>query len=255
MAKRMMGGMLSWEREPSVQKKVLFLHVPKCGGTSVDRAVRAGFGGPRKCHHLNAQASEAAGSRLEVPLTGARELILAYMAESEGAQYISGHFRFTSLIHQLHGEGWQIITVLRNPVEKWLSQYFYNATKKSEHFRIEESLEDFVKTDRARNYGCDFINNFAPHIPPEKQAEEEAIDETIAVLKKKCCLVGFTDKLDDFSAAMEREFGFSPSIGVQNINPASKEEKSKLLTPELQEHVKQLCQPNQMVYDSLLNYV
>ena len=242
---------------PKIKEKVLFLHVPKCGGTSVDKAIKAGFGGffglggYRVCQHVDAWASEAAGAKLGLSITNAREVILTYLAEFEETRYISGHFRFTPVVHKLHAEGWKIITVLRDPVEKWKSQYFYNSKKKSDHFRIKESLGDFIETERSRNYGCDLINNFAPHIPLDKQGEQSAVDEAIEVLKTKCCVVGFTDRMDDFAAKINDEFGFKPRFKVHNVNPASRSDKDKMLTPDIAERIEQICQPNKAVYDSL----
>ena len=97
----------------------------------------------------------------------------------------------------------------------------------------------------------DFVNNFVPHIPSEKQVEQEAVEETIEILKNKCRLVGFTNRLDDFASAMNKEFGFRPSFEVHNANPASKEEQDKVVTSELVKSIDQLCRPNQLVYDSL----
>ena len=79
--------------------KIFFMHVPKCGGTTVDRAFTAVY--RKNACHLDAPATNRALNAMDnkQDIHAFRHGLLLYFMAC-GHRYISGHFTFNENIHR-----------------------------------------------------------------------------------------------------------------------------------------------------------
>ena len=156
--------------KPVVDDRCVFLHVPKCGGTSIDNALNSHFANESKAH-LHPDASLKAAQlryHFDSPfgpsnidkLFRFREHVLLYYLSQPQLRFISGHFNFSAIALEAFGEDCTFITVLRNPVERLISLYFFNRYKKSSHFKINMDIDDYLSSDDGQAQGSLYVRFF-----------------------------------------------------------------------------------------------
>lgn len=240
-----------------LEDRIFFMHVPKCGGTSIHNALRNHYIGldpaaDRALFHLDPFAAhQAAIIAGQDPLAYARQLSL-YFLGSQDYRYIAGHFSFSEAAYCAYQTQFAFITILREPVAKWFSLYFYNRYKKGDFFRIEADLEEFVDSPTAIGYGCDYVMQFAgDHVPTSVATDyyttAAAIDTATNNLNK-FHLVGCLEQLDTFVQEFHHRFGVQLHIPTQNRNPLTKQKQQQHISDEVMAKVQALCQPNTAVY-------
>lgn len=119
-----------FRREP---KRVFFLHLPKCAGTSVWAALRQLAGRERTLQIYNAER--------------AREFAAMDPAKLDYFRAIGGHFTLESYRARLDLKRYFSITTFREPVERVVSEYYYTKSnpKHSHHQVVSKlSLRDFI---------------------------------------------------------------------------------------------------------------
>ena len=185
-----------------------FLHVPKCGGTSIQVALEEAYGlrpGIRidlrgNIHHtaffrLNPHASKEAADRLGMPLHALREHVLLYQMSCSGWKLISGHFQFSDAAYEGYHTKYTFITLIRDPVARWYSHYFYDRDKKGDHFGVEDAIDDYLTSPRGRSTGRLIARYFAGADCGEDDIVEQAI-QNIA----KFDVVGVLEDLSTFKS-------------------------------------------------------
>lgn len=238
-----------------VKERILFVHVPKCGGEAIHAAIRNAYGPVAVAQRgrmvrINPGASERAARALGRPVGAFREELLAYHMENPATRYLAGHVTVSDQLLDAVGDGWSLVTVLRQPVSKWLSAYFYDRYKSHEHRRHDLSLAEFVESDRGRQLGSEYVWRFAPQYRGDASRSEEAIAAATTKLSR-FAVVGILERLDLFSASFEQTFGAPLRIGHSNQSPASRDRRDAEVTPELMARVRALCEPNIRVYDEV----
>jgi hypothetical protein len=108
---------------PGLDQNIFFLHVPKCGGTSLVNSIA-------KCYkasalkkqnsiaHLNSHAALTAASLHGYdPLVYNREILAYYLAGN--FRYVYGHFAFSEKAHDAFKTKYAFVTLIRESVSKW----------------------------------------------------------------------------------------------------------------------------------------
>jgi hypothetical protein len=110
-----------------VPKPIFFLHIPKTAGTSVTELVERNFE-PDACRRI---------TDIHKPIDQIREDI--EIALLEGAEFISGHVSFDAIVPFVNDL--QIMTLLRNPLERIISVYrFWNTQSNNGKRSVAERL-------------------------------------------------------------------------------------------------------------------
>ncbi|HET6158837.1 MAG TPA: hypothetical protein VFE34_10865 [Dongiaceae bacterium] len=241
------------ESQPET-KRIAFFHPPKCGGTSVGKLLAIAFGGPAG---LDPIAAEAAAHNLGLAGAREREAILAYLVQRRDAWFISGHFPYSRRAFQGHEEEFDLITILRNPLSRTLSHYYFNRFREGrEHFSIEAELADWLRTDQARAAARTFTTMFVGDIDAARQlaiggnkhemgaAAAQAIENL-----KRFTIVGTLECLSEFERAIQRRYGVRAAAGHLRNNagyPRFAEQPA-----EVQDRLRELCQEDMMIYESV----
>ena len=242
----------------NIDQKIFFLHIPKCGGTSLRLAIEDAFEFPKDSKkydfHLDVMAIDSAAHALEKPIIELKRDVLNYSMAHKSYRYISGHFAYSEKAMQVYGDEWKYITLLRDPVSKWFSQYFYNRHKTNNHYKIDCSLEEFLVTDEAKHLGRNYIYLLVDGISSAEAATDAAINQAIINLEK-FALVGVLEKLDWFYQDFQTIFGTKLKIEERNKNPLPENQQKQHINDDIRAQVEEICQPNIRIYEAAMEMI
>jgi hypothetical protein len=201
--------------------RMVFHHVPKCGGTSVGRAIRKRF--------LLSQATVLAEAtyRTEALLDSAadpltvlrraealRERIFLYHMAA-GVDCVSAHVRFSDTGHAAYHDVAKFVTILRDPVGRFISHYRWSHGRAHGHAHIAADFDSFLDSAEARHLGAFYVYFFSGLDPSADMTSQDALDRAKANLDK-FDVVGFLDRLPAFEAAIRETVGVRVRIGHHN---------------------------------------
>ena len=225
---------------------VVFIHLPKCAGNSLRQAMERHY--PRsRIDHLSSKESKLSADFLGADLLTYRRGLLVYQLRLGGSRrLLIGHYPADPQICREWSPQWHFVTVLRDPVARWLSHYFY-AYRADSPFAINQPLDEFVTTDEAR----DIATLYVRHLGGLEHKGEADLGTRI----KHACqtldlmsVVGCVEHMDRFSEQFHRRFGWVLKVGVANTNPVAPSRQYEQATPEICRQVQELCEPDRRVY-------
>jgi hypothetical protein len=235
-------------------QRFVFHHVPKCGGTSVGRALRKRYvlSQGTVTPEESFRAFETFSGRTDreqmlVDVLDLREQMLLYLMHSD-VRGIAAHVRFSEAAHARFANRYKFATILRDPVARFLSHYNWSHGNDGAHARIEEGFDAFLETDRARRLGATYVEYYAG-LPKEADlTADEAIARAVANLTR-FDIVGRLDDLEGFVRSVRKELGVTVRIGHENKARAPGGGIRKAdLSPEQLDRVETLCAPDIAVW-------
>ena len=233
---------------------VVFHHVPKCGGTSVYRAlgIRYALSFARTNLVSNYAAIEAlypekSPEWVQCESIRFREIdLLTHMYKD--TKCIAGHFPFSQAAFARFQDKYKFITVLRDPVAFFISFYHWNVKAEQQRWRIDDTLESFLETPRARVFG-EFYARFLGGNPtaddmPIEQAAEQAKNNL-----SRFSAIGFTDDMDSFSRRLKDVLGIKIKIGHENKSTVGSADRAKQMPPNIRQKIERVSESNFEIYD------
>lgn len=233
------------------KQRIVLLHVPKCAGTSLTEALSAHFPPhlvARLQTSVTARVAGDTGRRLE----GYRQELLWYLARSRDFELISGHVGFNPELFEDLRPRWSFITLLRDPVERFLSSYFYRTHKDSPHAAVDLRLDRYIETRRARHSGAIYVRYFAGD--GKREPTRARVERAVGNLKR-LQLVGTIDRLPSFCEAFRRRFGYSLRLPHRNASLAASAVKRSTVTPAQRQRIEALCAPDIQVFDQICSHI
>lgn len=182
---------------------LIFVHLPKTGGTTFKSILRRVYGQNRLFETTPGQVPESIDR-------------FARASEEERAAYrvVTGHIPFG--METLVPRPAATITLLRDPVERLISNYYYvrNAPDHPAHAQTvaeDVTLEDFVRA-RHDNPMTRWYLSTDPHkralIPPDEPVTRRHLDMAIRNIRERCAIVGVTERFDEWVALVAARFGW-----------------------------------------------
>lgn len=206
------------------EPRIVFHHIPKCGGMSVVAGLgityyplrilrygRKGFPGL-----LNARATSQAAQQAGMDVYAYRRLLLGYYLERGDSPFIPGHYPFSRDLHEAYKTRYHFVTLLRDPVKRWYSEYYWNRYKDHEYARTELDMEEYLESPAGRMNARSYLNFLSP-----------AADTAEAIGNLECFTVlGVLEDLGRFQSDMKAAFGRKPFIFKRNASPAPQEARA-----------------------------
>jgi galactose-3-O-sulfotransferase len=181
-------------RDPA--ESVIFLHLPKTAGTTLNRLIEWEY--PlTEMYSVDPVLFEWSYARLRnLPEKRLRK-----------TRIFKGHMLFG--LHEVLPQPATYITVLRNPVDRVLSAYYFMRGYKLHPLywklrRNKWSLEEYVERTTRDNVQCKIIANAAYHEPCTREIMERALQH----LDRYFSVVGLSERFEESLALMKLRFGW-----------------------------------------------
>lgn len=235
--------------------RVIFHHVPKCAGTSVSRAMRLRYflsqesiAAPVSAGVINRQYGETDFSNLTHynRIRRFRVELLHYLMWKD-VYFIGGHVPFNRIAYDHLGSGYRLITVLRDPVERYLSEYFYNKGRNHQS-RIDDDLEAYIESPLGQRNAlkfCEYFSGRAEFDPADSESLKESAKQNLKCFE----VIGFTDSMDAFEVDVRRSLGVRVSFGRENQRVQSSNDIKQQVTPAIRDRIEALCRHDREIYD------
>lgn len=234
---------------PIKEHRIFFLHIAKCGGTSVANAITKSYKPWRVKNigaivNLNEEAARFADEHTMSDYRHVRRDLLNYMMAMPDIKCLAGHFQYSNVAHEAFMDQWHFVTMLRDPVARWLSHYRYNSAQGS----ISIPIEEFIETNQARSFGRAYVDEITEDLDKEALGINELT--TIALSRyRKFSVLGTIENSADFAQRFEEKFGHRLRIPHLNQTPVKLGQDT---IPEVfMQRITELCAPDIRLHRTL----
>lgn len=222
------------------KNKIMFVHVPKCGGTSLSHSFRARY--PLSSFKVSEEASSRALQDVDAAdwMRFKRDL-MAYHA-SGGSHYIQGHAPIDQDFISQYADEFLFVTLLRDPVDRFISHYHFDPRCRKYPFpEFLESRRGWIES----HILCYFFGEQPWGV---REGIEGAPARAIQNLKR-FSVVGVLEDQEAFSRECQANLGVKIALPKRNIGAQRKEKKYDIAESDMAK-LKEMCALDREIYEA-----
>ena len=240
-------------------RRICFCHVPKCAGTALSTAIaREAFSLRERVllrnMRIDLRVCETAASFTHQPMMQFRQHLLVYHLAHPAYKYGGNHIYCPPSVVERFSDKWAFVTILRDPVKRWISEYVYNRFKTETWMKNELPIEEFIHTETARISAQTYLRYFSTYGSGSSTPTDAHVEEATANLAR-FAVVGTIDRLDEWIVRFREEFGVSLTLSTRNVSPNRGEAARIAEQPELVSEIERLCEADIAIYRRTLESV
>lgn len=224
-------------KTPYKGQKVAFVHIAKCGGSSVDFALRSALAAPgqRRIDRQTTITSSMASFAGEIKSLDDNYRFSEHHAEhlskifayylQENWQYISGHITVNKKLLDRFKDDYAFITILRNPVDRFISNYTFNKLTNIKSIMLPNCLSNDNVIKEAKGIlnskrAWQMANSPTMYLTgryPKDQVDAKIMQAEVSKNLDTFKVIGFLDNLDKFEKDCSLITGQKINIGKRNV--------------------------------------
>ena len=233
----------------------VFLHLPKCGGTSLSEALYATVPIHKRVGVIDAMSTRRAASILEFDIDDAwkchddlefgdrtfdlrERLLLTHCCWN--SQLVHGHVLMSDRVRShVHGR-YKLLTIMRDPIARTISNY-----RMAVAAGIASSDPDvWLDSPIARAHSTTYLRYLSGHHSVAPKQEPACLKRALEALEL-FSLIGFLEEIEDFAREFEQIFG--ANLALHKYNKAAGAEV-RLTEPQMAK-LHDMCASDRAIYD------
>jgi hypothetical protein len=202
--------MVAYGNMPVQEGPLIFIHIPKSAGRTLKSVIDRQFN-QSEVYSISGDVHQAFRSFTQLP-----------ESEREKFRYINGHMYFG--IHHYTKKPCNYITMLRHPINRVISHYYY-VLRSPDHYLYTKvksenmSLEDYVSNDLStelENGQTRFISG----IKTDEHATFEMLEKAKINISNSFIIAGVMERFDESLILMKKALGWKNVFYIKgNVNP------------------------------------
>lgn len=222
---------------------IVYIHVPKCGGSSFGAALRMRYILSQSSISLKQGDPRLKGREYILSDFTARDAELKLLMDRK-VKLISGHVRYSRALHQSGTFKYSFVTLLRDPVQRFVSHYNY-LQRHHPNTNRPDTLDAFLDTEDAARIASQYLFYFS-RFDQTMQVDTNRLVQRAIINLSRFDLVGDLSAPKEFARGLNRLSGGPLPIWRRNSAPNSTIVPLRLLAP-----ISQLCAADIEIYNTV----